>query len=168
MYVPSHCMHAFPLGRAPVSLFDTRRRCQESLRQPGNPEPQTTRLSALQQETPSTSRLAHIPPQCPPHALLSSALHAQRLCAKPSSPTSSDPSAPLSQKVLARPHQTSHDGSKHHPRCECLSAYDRSLANPCGRSTSRWSWWMMLSTSLSDRLVEGARGEGKCCRKRSR
>ena len=166
MYVPSHCMH--PPWRAPVSLFDARRRCQESLRRPGNPEPQTTRLSAHQQETPSTSRLAHIPPQCPPHAPLSSALHAQRLCAKLLSPTPSDPSAPLSQKVLARPHQTSHDGSKHHPRCACLSAYDRSPANPCGRSMTRWSWWMMLLTSLSGRLVEGARGEGKCCPRRLR
>ena len=165
MSLPTACSSPW---RAPVSLFDTRRRCQESLRRPGNPEPQTTRLSAHQKEAPYTTRFTHIPPQCPPHALLSSALHAQRLCAKLSSPTPCDPSAPLSQKVLARPHQTNHDGSKHHPRCGCLSAYDRSPANPCGRSTTRWSWWMMLSTSLLDKLVEGERGEGKCCLKRLR
>ena len=53
MHVPFHCMQS--PWRAPVSLFDTRRRCQESLRRLGNPEPQTTRLSAHQKEAPYTS-----------------------------------------------------------------------------------------------------------------
>lgn len=116
----------------------------------------------------STHNTQSPPPQCRPHALLSSAHPAPGPCAQPSSPTPSDPSAPLSQKAQAHLHQTSRDGSRHLPKCECPSVCDLSPNNPSGKSTRSLSWLMKRTTDLSARLAARELEDANCCRKRSR